>query len=97
MVDVSHLELLLKAGACAEDNEVSAKETSILHVAIYCSFDVFRCILAACASPNQRWIRDSPGVVTAIQAAASRNNIDVVWALLEKGADANAPANNLVG
>lgn len=97
MVDVSLVELLLKAGACAGNNEVSAKEISIMQSAIYCRFDVFRCILAACANPNQRWIRDSPGDVTAIQAAASRNNIDVVRALLEKGADANAPANKLGG
>ncbi|KAJ5089171.1 ankyrin repeat-containing domain protein, partial [Penicillium argentinense] len=97
MVDVSLLELLLKAGACAGNNEVSTKETSIMQAATYCKFDVFRCILAACANPNQRWIRDSPGDVTAIQAAASRNNIDVARVLLEKGADANAPANKLGG
>ncbi|KAJ5408380.1 ankyrin repeat-containing domain protein [Penicillium cosmopolitanum] len=96
-VDVSLLELLLKAGAFAGNNEVSTKESSIMQAATCRGFDVFRCILTACANLNQRWIRDSPSDVTAIQAAASRNNIDVVRALLEKGADANAPANKLGG
>jgi ankyrin repeat protein len=97
MVDVSLLELLLKAGACAGNSEVSTKEPSIMQAATYRGFDVFRCILAACANLNQRRNHNYPGDVTAIQAAASRNNIDVVRALLEKGADANAPANKLGG
>lgn len=97
IVGVPLLELLLEAGACAGHNETSMTGISIMQAAVICEFDVFRCILAACTNLNQRWNRDSPGDVTAIQAATSCNNIDIVRALLEKGADANAPANKRGG
>lgn len=95
--DISLVDLLLKAGASTGDDKCYTHEISVLQLAVHYGFDIFQCILSACANPSQRWLSTCPGEVTAIQAAASYDQIDMVRDLLKKNADVNTPANSYGG
>jgi ankyrin repeat protein len=92
--DVPLLELLLKGGAVVNNNRTSSSQKPFLQTAAgRYNFRVVQGLLSAGANVNHRWESNSPGIVTALQAAVSTRDIDIVRLLLEWGADVNAPAN----
>lgn len=92
--DVAFLELLLKGGAVVDNAESSQSEMPLLQKAVRLkSFREVQFLVAAGAEVSQRWERNYPGNVTALQESVSKRNIDIAQLLLDRGADVNAPAN----
>jgi ankyrin repeat protein len=92
--DVPMLELLLEEGAHVKGGSRSPLERPLLQTAVDLgNYHIVQCLVSAGANLNHRWKRESAGNVTALQAAVGRRDIDKVRLLLERGADANAPAN----
>lgn len=96
------VELLIMAGADVnpssvnDDKKLNARDAVLQQVARRGSYKLFHMILTAGADVNIRSVTKS-GPVTALQAAVQSRNIDIVQALIQRGADIDAPANEESG
>lgn len=90
--NASFLKFLIEHGAVVNDPPDSVPS---LQIAIEKGdFEIIQYLLSAGAGVNHHWVPSRNSTeVTALQAAVSTRNIDIVRLLLEWGADASAPAN----
>ncbi|KAI7972704.1 hypothetical protein EIK77_009167 [Talaromyces pinophilus] len=94
--NASFLKFLIEHGAVV--NDPPDLKPSLQIAAEKGNFEVVQCLLSAGAGVNHRWVPGRKSTeVTALQAAVSTRNIDIVRLLLEWGANASAPANPIAG
>ncbi|GAM35537.1 ankyrin repeat protein [Talaromyces pinophilus] len=94
--NASFLKFLIEHGAVV--NDPPDLKPSLQIAAEKGNFEVVQCLLSAGAGVNHRWVPDRNSTkVTALQAAVSTRNIDIVRLLLKWGANASAPANPIAG
>lgn len=95
----SFLKFLIKNGADINNSPTLPNSKPCLQLAVEKGdFEIIHCLLTAGADVNRLWIpKWNAANVTALQAAVSTRNIDIVRLLLQWGADASAPANAVTG
>ncbi|RAO66546.1 uncharacterized protein BHQ10_002558 [Talaromyces amestolkiae] len=94
--NASFVRFLIEHGA--EVNDSPGLESSLQIAAKMGDFEMVQCLLNAGADVNHRWVSEWKATkVTALQTAVDSRNIDIARLLLERGADASAPANSVAG
>ncbi|KUL89893.1 hypothetical protein ZTR_02763 [Talaromyces verruculosus] len=95
--NASFLKFLIEHGAVVDDPP--GFKPSLQIAAKKGNFEIIQCLLSAGAGVNHRWVLPDrySTEVTALQAAVSTRNIDIVRLLLEWGANASAPAHPIAG